>query len=57
MDDQIKTLKQVEAEHIAFVIRVHHYCLSVAARSLGISRAGLYRKIKTYNLDRSRPNG
>ncbi len=46
------TLEQVEREHIRRVLRRHSGNASEAAKSLGISRSTLWRKMKQYRLDR-----
>ncbi len=43
-------LEEVEKETIADIIAEMGYNLSKAARTLGISRATLYNKIKKYGL-------
>lgn len=46
-----KTLKEVEREHIAGVLRKTGGNYSQAARILGITRTTLYNKTREYNLD------
>ncbi|MBD3334874.1 MAG: AAA domain-containing protein [Candidatus Eisenbacteria bacterium] len=48
---QEMSLAEVEAHHIQKVLQSHQGNLSGAARSLGISRTTLWRKIRRYGLD------
>lgn len=47
---QFKTLKQVEREHIRFAIIQANSNVSQAAKLLEISRATLYRKIRSLEI-------
>jgi len=46
----LKTLKEVEREHIESVLKACHWKISPAARILGLNRTTLYNKIKAYGL-------
>jgi len=46
----LKTLAQVEADTIDSTIKYFNGNLSRAAKSLGIGRATIYRKIKQYGI-------
>ncbi|HDP95413.1 MAG TPA: sigma-54-dependent Fis family transcriptional regulator [Candidatus Aminicenantes bacterium] len=48
----VKTLKQIEEEHIQQVLESTGFNISRAAKLLGISRPSLYRKISAFNLKR-----
>ncbi|MDY0297136.1 MAG: sigma-54 dependent transcriptional regulator [Acidobacteriota bacterium] len=48
----VKTLKEVEAEHVRGVLRQTGFNISRSADLLGISRPCLYRKIRAFNLKR-----
>jgi DNA-binding NtrC family response regulator len=45
---------QFEREYITAVLERHRGRISDAARTLGLQRTNLYRKIRTLNVDRSR---
>lgn len=45
-----KKLKDVEKEHIAYVLKVNNWNIKKSANLLGIDRTTLYNKIKKYNL-------
>jgi transcriptional regulator with PAS, ATPase and Fis domain len=49
--EAIKSLKELEREHILRVLKLTSYRRSEAAKLLGIDRKSLYRKIKAYKLE------
>ncbi len=59
IDDQgqIKPLKSVEKEAIRFALQQANGCMTRAARTLGIGRSTLYRKVSDLSLDGGVPNG
>jgi DNA-binding protein Fis len=48
----VLTLQQVEKLYIEFVIKSHKGNLTKAARTMGIGRATIYRKVKEYGIKR-----
>ncbi len=48
----LPSLEEVEREHIVRVLHAHRGNLSLAARTLGIGRTTLYRKLERYGLHR-----
>jgi transcriptional regulator with PAS, ATPase and Fis domain len=48
---EVLSLKDVERRQIALALRYHNGNRTHTARDLGISRATLIKKIKTYDLD------
>lgn len=48
---KIKTLKQLEGDHILDVLIATQGEITSASAALGISRSGLYRKIIEHRLD------
>ncbi len=55
-EGRARTLKLVEKEAIRFALEQAEGCMTRAARSLGIGRSTLYRKVSELSLD-MRPNG
>lgn len=49
--DRLKTLKEVEGEHLLRVLKLFRGNLTEVARVLSVSRAGLYRKIDEHLID------
>jgi DNA-binding NtrC family response regulator len=49
---RVKTLAELERDHIAHVLRVASGNVMAAAKMLGISRARLYRKMSQYGVER-----
>lgn len=49
--ERIKTLAELEKEHILKVLRLASYKRSVTAKLLGINRRSLYRKLNAYELE------
>ncbi len=47
--NKMKTLKQIEKEHIIFALK-HSKGLARTAKELGIARCSLYRKCKEYKI-------
>ncbi len=56
-NDRLRTLEEVEREHIELVMGHCSGNKVQAARLLGIPRATLYRKLERYGLDAERENG
>ena len=50
------TMDEIERRAIAIALRLHAGSPSKAARTLGISEATIFRKIKTYGLNSPAPN-
>jgi len=50
MREHTQSMKELERKIIMDVLEKNDYCISRAAKSLGFSRATLYRKIKKYNM-------
>ncbi|MCT4654612.1 MAG: sigma-54 dependent transcriptional regulator [Cohaesibacter sp.] len=50
-DGNLKQLSALEAEIIAYALEHHDHRMSAVARSLGIGRSTLYRKLKEYGLE------
>lgn len=50
-DGKVKTLKNVQEEAIRFALKAADGCMTRAARSLGIGRSTLYRKVSEYSID------
>jgi transcriptional regulator of acetoin/glycerol metabolism len=46
-----KTMSQIESEAISNAIQANKGNLTSAAKSLGLGRATLYRKVKEYSID------
>ncbi len=53
----LKPLQQVEKELITFALQFHDHKMTRVARSLGIGRSTLYRKIREYGLEPEHPPG
>jgi len=53
LDDggHVKKLKKIEEEAIRFALEHNQWCMTRAARSLGIGRSTLYRKLSSMGLD------
>ena len=49
---QLRTLDEVEAEHVLEVLRASDFNIQGAARVLGISRSALYAKMKRHGIER-----
>jgi DNA-binding NtrC family response regulator len=49
---QLRTLDEVEAEHLLEVLRALDFNIQGAAKVLGISRSALYAKMKRHGIDR-----
>jgi DNA-binding NtrC family response regulator len=54
---RIKSLKSVEQEAIRFALQQEGGCMTRAARSLGIGRSTLYRKVQELDIKESRAGG
>lgn len=50
------TLEQIEAKMIKKALKVYKYNVSHAAKSLGLSRGALYRRLEKYNIPHEAPN-
>ena len=50
------SLTQIERDMIAFALEFHGGRMTRIARSLGIGRSTLYRKIKEYGLEPGEPS-
>ena len=50
------TLEQIEAKMIVKALKVYKNNISHAARSLGLSRGALYRRIEKYDIPYETPN-
>ena len=50
--ETIKTLKEIEREHVVRALTSLSWNIKAAAETLGISRVTLYKKIKDYGLER-----
>ena len=48
---QLKTLQEVEKQHIKKTLKEHHWNISKTAKELEIDRVTLYNKIKKYNIE------
>lgn len=53
LNDKIRTLKEVEREHIENVLNVLDGNKTAAARALGLDRRTLYRKIERWGRKKS----
>ncbi len=51
MEEEIVSLEEMERRHIWRVLQIHRGNMSLAARTLGIGRTTLYRKIEALNID------
>jgi transcriptional regulator of acetoin/glycerol metabolism len=51
------SLEQVEKDHIARVLQLHHGNATSAAKQLGISRTTLWRKLRAFGLSRKALEG
>lgn len=49
-DRRIKTMEELEKEHISLALSVHNNNYTESSKALGISRSTLWRKMKTYNI-------
>ncbi len=49
-DRRIKTMEELEKEHIKLALSVHGNNYTESAKALGISRSTLWRKMKTYDI-------
>lgn len=49
-DRKIKTMEELEKEHIKFALSVYNHNYTESAKALGISRSTLWRKMKSYNI-------
>jgi transcriptional regulator of acetoin/glycerol metabolism len=47
----VKTLAEVERDHVAAVLRLKAGNIRATAAALGITRATVYQKIRKYGLD------
>lgn len=47
---RIKTMEELEREHISLALSVYNHNYTESSRALGISRSTLWRKMKTYNI-------
>ena len=54
-DDQLLSLEQIEQRHVLAVLTVLDWNKSAAARTLGIQRSTLDRKLKKYQVGRPGP--
>ena len=50
-DYELKSLQEIEKEHIKKVLSFSHWNKTKAAKILGISRVNLIAKVKKYNLE------
>ena len=50
------TLEQIEAKMIKKALKLYKYNVSHAAKSLGLSRGALYRRLEKYNIQHEAPN-
>lgn len=55
-EGRVNNLAQVEKELIEFALKKHNGKMSAVARTLGIGRSTLYRKLKEYGLDTDQSN-
>lgn len=49
-DGRVKTLRSMEQEAIRFALQQSNGCMTRAAKSLGIGRSTLYRKVQEFNI-------
>lgn len=50
-EGKLRTLKSVQEEAIRYALKAADGCMTRAARSLGIGRSTLYRKVSEYSID------
>lgn len=55
IDQTYKTIDEMEADLIKQVLQTYNWNLTRACKVLGISRAGLYRKVSKYGIQRGQP--
>ncbi|MBI4700750.1 MAG: sigma-54-dependent Fis family transcriptional regulator [Deltaproteobacteria bacterium] len=54
-EERVRTLEEIERDHIAFALRAKRGNIRSAAAALGVTRATIYKKMKRYGLETAMP--